>query len=690
MRLRAGFLSTIIGCLFVATFSYFDLLPLVECKLYDAFLRSRPDNFDSLDNDIVIIKISEEDIKKYGFPVSDATLADLLDKVRLSNPAVIGLSLHRNTEGETPDRARLNSIFRDTPGLIGIEKTDGGNPNLRSITPNSELEKQDRTAASEIIEDSLTGDVRRGYLYVQKSNQEQSIPSLGLAVALKYLNQQGIVPESSGDEGWLKLNKAIFPLLEPNLIYDELTVDNYQSIINFSDQQSTFSYLTLSQVLSSEFDLNLLRNKIIFIGTMALSIEDTYITPYSSTLSNGKSFSYGVEIYASATYQVVSAALYARTVIRVMPTFGGYVSFILLASTSSFITWFIYLNFQIIKNKFVYLFYCLFTCSLIIAIGYISLLFGWWIYTLTNALIVLTCELTIYYFIRSDDLERQNKLLQIELEETQKNLVNQGKLSLYQKIAKYLAHEIKNKTNIQGLNIQNAETKLGELKESIAYYDYLFESDNPEVRSPVTVIDESLEKMQRLATVNDKISDIINRIYEQGTLVGSESPQSELLTPLEINGILRNALLDSQQLWIAKYGGVNLEVVTEYDQNLLLVDGILSEVETVFNNILNNSLFYLYRKYQNNHGFVPKFSVTTRNLLQSSQVEIIIRDNGVGIAPENLDKVFDMFWTTKSDHGGFGLGLSIAKELVEKFGGNISLNSVHGEFAEFVIILPGK
>jgi signal transduction histidine kinase len=69
-------------------------------------------------------------------------------------------------------------------------------------------------------------------------------------------------------------------------------------------------------------------------------------------------------------------------------------------------------------------------------------------------------------------------------------------------------------------------------------------------------------------------------------------------------------------------------------------------------------------------------------------VEVRVRDNGTGIAPEIRDKLFQPFVTTKPTGEGTELGLSIAYEIVtQQHGGTIEVDSVPGEFTEFSIRL---
>ena len=80
--------------------------------------------------------------------------------------------------------------------------------------------------------------------------------------------------------------------------------------------------------------------------------------------------------------------------------------------------------------------------------------------------------------------------------------------------------------------------------------------------------------------------------------------------------------------------------------------------------------------------------VSTRTLPDGKQVELQVRDDGVGIPPEILPQIFDPFTTTKEVGKGVGLGLAVSKGIVERHGGHIEVSSKLGEGTTFQIILP--
>lgn len=101
------------------------------------------------------------------------------------------------------------------------------------------------------------------------------------------------------------------------------------------------------------------------------------------------------------------------------------------------------------------------------------------------------------------------------------------------------------------------------------------------------------------------------------------------------------------------------------------------QLQEVFNNVLNNA----FDAIEEGSGSIILSGKKAENC-----IEIVVKDNGIGIARETLKRIFDPFFTTKSK--GTGLGLTVSKDILEKHGGSLCIKSEKGEGAEVYIKLP--
>ena len=101
-----------------------------------------------------------------------------------------------------------------------------------------------------------------------------------------------------------------------------------------------------------------------------------------------------------------------------------------------------------------------------------------------------------------------------------------------------------------------------------------------------------------------------------------------------------------------------------------------------FTNLLQNAI-----RYTSAGG---KIDVEASRL--GDQLQVVVTDTGVGIARENLEKVFERFWRADQarhyDDGGSGLGLSITQAIVRSHSGHLKVTSTVGSGSSFVVILP--
>ena len=125
----------------------------------------------------------------------------------------------------------------------------------------------------------------------------------------------------------------------------------------------------------------------------------------------------------------------------------------------------------------------------------------------------------------------------------------------------------------------------------------------------------------------------------------------------------------------------NIEVVTALAHSLPQVMVDFPQIQEVFLNIILNA----EQAMSEAHGR-GKLVIKTRRV--KDHVRISFADDGPGISPENLVKVFDPFFTTREQKGGTGLGLSACHGIVTEHGGRIYVRSKPGQGATFIVELP--
>ncbi len=261
-----------------------------------------------------------------------------------------------------------------------------------------------------------------------------------------------------------------------------------------------------------------------------------------------------------------------------------------------------------------------------------------------------------------------------ELKATQAQLVHSEKMASLGELTAGIAHEIKNPLNFVNNFSDLSRELLDDLKAEL-------ENDNKE---EVMAIAESLKQNLDKINQHGKRADSIVK----GMLMHSRGTSGEkVLTNI-------NDLLD-QYVNLAYHGlraqnkEFNITIEKDYDESLEKINVVPQDISRVFLNIINNACYAAYDKKlkSGDNNFTPTLKVSTKNLDDS--VEIKIADNGNGIPPEIIDKIFQPFFTTKPTGEGTGLGLSLSYDIVVKqHGGEIKFESEEGKYTEFIITIP--
>ncbi|OUC15053.1 MAG: diguanylate cyclase [Alkalinema sp. CACIAM 70d] len=290
-----------------------------EFSVSDQFFRLRPP--EPRDERILIIGIDEADLQWVGdWPIDNKTLTQLLQTLKAANPRAIGLDLYRDLPNDN-QYLELVEVMKSMPNLIGIEQLPDQS-NADGVKPAAPLDELGQVGFNNIIPDP-DQTVRRSILYWQADKRPLYQESFALKLAQLYLKPYDISPKRAKPNSRdLKLGSAVFHQLKADDgNYIRADVGAYQIWVNFRGGTGSFHIVSLSQVLKGDVSQDLIRDRIVLIGSTAVSLKDFSATPYNSDLHLfGKrqrtQLMSGVELQAQFISQIISAVLDHRPLLR--------------------------------------------------------------------------------------------------------------------------------------------------------------------------------------------------------------------------------------------------------------------------------------------------------------------------------------------------------------------------------------
>ncbi|MBD2460766.1 adenylate/guanylate cyclase domain-containing protein [Oscillatoria sp. FACHB-1407] len=276
----------------------------LELRAYDRLVRLRPDQ--GADPRLLIVAITEEDLQSLRRATpSDQDLATVLGNLQEHRPQVIGLDLYRDVP-QPPGNAMLGDRLQDS-NIVVITKLS--NEGQRSVPPPPNIPPE-RIGFNDLPIDA-DGIIRRNLMFA--SMEGKIYFSFSLRVATQYLRASGIAPKpSSIDATYMQMGDAVFvPLGEDPGGYQHNDAGGYQVLLNYRSNRNIARQVTFTQVLYDQVDPTWIRDKIVLIGTTAVSGKDLFYTPFSASAERNHQMP-GVEVHAQKVSQILSAAVDQR------------------------------------------------------------------------------------------------------------------------------------------------------------------------------------------------------------------------------------------------------------------------------------------------------------------------------------------------------------------------------------------
>ena len=249
--------------------------------------------------------------------------------------------------------------------------------------------------------------------------------------------------------------------------------------------------------------------------------------------------------------------------------------------------------------------------------------------------------------LNKDLLERNRDLDDTlrKLRSAQEDLVRSERLATTGRMTAQLAHEVNNPIH----NIQSClKTALGRIPEGTKGRD---------------LIDVAYEEVNRLSRLSAQMLSVY-----RSSLVEDE------MRATSVNEIMGEVVMLAE----SEIQDRNIVLRTEIEPGLPFVRGSHDKLKQVLLNLVSNALDAMP------HGG----ELTMQAVQNNGTVRLTVRDTGVGIPPEHLNRIFDAFFTTKGKVSGVGLGLSVSHGIVSQHRGSIEVQSTPGKGSAFTVVLP--
>ena len=287
----------------------------------------------------------------------------------------------------------------------------------------------------------------------------------------------------------------------------------------------------------------------------------------------------------------------------------------------------------------------------------------------------------------AEELQGKNGELErvlADLERAQDQIVVREKLAALGELTAGVAHEIRNPLNFVKNFSEASEELLTELEEVIIDAGENISEEDKEYIQEIS--GDLTSNLQRIRTHGDRANRIVNDMLMMGRDTGEQRPT-------DINNLLDEHARLAYHSARALDTSFQLDLQQDLDPNMGEIEVVPRDLGRVFLNMVGNACYAtdekrraLQEEAKDDESYMPTLWISTRK--EEERVEICIKDNGSGMPPDVIDKIFNPFFTTKPTDKGTGLGLAISNDIVRQHGGSIRVDSEAGQYTEMIIELP--
>lgn len=663
------------------------LLRQLDYKIYDRLSADFPSS--RTPDSTVVIEIDDKSLKAFGqWPWPRVITAELINRIADANPSAVVLDIvFSEKDRSSPDT--LQTFYRDFFDLDirveGVPEPLQNNDQILSdaltqsttilpvfsdismhpkeclLPPSRIHDRRVETAQLENIDAMVCslpiyqqhskgighihavadndGTLRRLSLFMR--HHDELIPTLGIAAVSSQNLSISTHPISSfkGD-------------FEFNVGKNRFSADHRANALLRFYPFEQYEKISAYDLLSGRIDPKRLEKKFVFVGTTALGLDTWH------TIGNGTTLP-GVYLHATMVENLLNGDLMVQP--SLYPSLNILLSFFIAVILLALMVRKRYLS---ILLSFALLFaisfgatYIAWQYNIYISIGYFQLPLISYLFILSMLMFFIDYRATKRFM---DEIQRsmeQKRLLKSELDRSESEieyqkamLFQQSKLAAMGEMIDNIAHQWRQPLNTLGVIVQDTQ--------------YAYRSgklDQCYLQSMTT------ESMEQIEFMSQTIEDFRNFVKPD-----------QKNTPFDLN----ESVQQSVQLLSGMLESHHIAINVEYSERELDVYGSTGEFKQVIINLLNNARDALIEKNPHNPA------ILIRIFGDDTYGAVTIQDNGGGIAPEVIERIFEPYFTTKEEGKGSGIGLYMSYAIIRtKMGGMIEVSNVENGTL-FTLTLP--
>jgi adenylate cyclase len=268
----------------------FKMFERLELLAYDQFLVARLGDFPA-DERITFVGMSETDIARFGYPLGDGCMAEVISKLAAANATVIGVDIYRDSPvyqqncAQFGDWNSLNSLVSETRNIVWISRYDDRG---QSTLPPPSLRRKPQQVGLNNLDNDVDGVIRRGTLYwnlPDENGQLQAQYSFSSRVAFQFLQRQRLEtpPQFKDETTFIYGNGSLGKIESTEGAYRYRSERGWKFMIDYRGGNRRIAPVSIGDLIDGNVSADTFAGKVVLVAVWAPTVPDYFNTPFNCT-----------------------------------------------------------------------------------------------------------------------------------------------------------------------------------------------------------------------------------------------------------------------------------------------------------------------------------------------------------------------------------------------------------------------